>query len=171
KRTQFTELEIAEGAVELATKAAADYHAADPRAHVGYYLIDAGLPAFEAKFAYRPTLAEKLRRWCLERPTLTYLGTLTLLTSLIIAVLLVMIYREGANWLLMVAALIFALIPASDLALSILNWDVTHLFHPRLLPRINTNKGIPENACTMVVVPTLFSSEAAVHDLLEKLEV
>ena len=171
KRTQVTELEIAEAAVELATKAAADYHAADPRAHVGYYLIDAGLPAFEAKFAYRPTLAEKLRRWCLERPTLTYLGTLTLLTSLIIAVLLVMIYREGAIWFLMVAALIFALIPASDLALSILNWDVTHLFHPRLLPRINTNKGIPENACTMVVVPTLFSSEAAVHDLLEKIEV
>ena len=46
-------------AVELATGASGDGPATHPRAHVGYYLIDAGLPQFEATFAYRPRLGER----------------------------------------------------------------------------------------------------------------
>ena len=52
-----------------------------------------------------------------------------------------------------------------------LNWDVTHFFVPRLVPRMATASGIPAEACTMVVVPTIFSSESQVNAQLEKLEV
>ena len=55
--------------------------------------------------------------------------------------------------------------------MSILNWDITHLLRPRLLPRMETATGIPNDACTMVAVPTIFSSESQVSQLLEKLEV
>ncbi len=64
-----------------------------------------------------------------------------------------------------------ALIPASDLALTVLNWDLTHFFPPRLLPRMDTAEGIPEDAATFVVVPTIFLSESQVHELVERLEV
>src|SRR5215210_3347294 len=72
---------------------------------------------------------------------------------------------------MLVACALVVIIPASDLALGVLNWDATRVFHPRVLPRMDTSKGIPEEARSFVVIPTLFTSEAAVSELLEKLEV
>ena len=39
---------------------------------------------------------------------------------------------------------LLALIPASDLAVTVLNWDVTHFFPPRLLREMETESGIPQ---------------------------
>src|SRR5687768_201658 len=47
----------------------------------------------------------------------------------------------------------------------------THFFPPRLLPRMNTAAGIPPEACTMVVVPTILSTESQINELIERLEV
>src|SRR5687768_18164098 len=47
----------------------------------------------------------------------------------------------------------------------------THFFPPRLLPRMNTAAGIPPDACTMVVVPTILSTESQINELIERLEV
>jgi cyclic beta-1,2-glucan synthetase len=171
KRTLFSELEIGEAAVELAAKASNGGKNSGPQDHVGYYLVDDGLVQLETAFGYRTRLTESFRRSCLRHSTLAYLGTLSLLTALIIAVLVFSMYIAGAGWALMAATVLLALIPASDLALSILNWDVTHLFEPRRLPRMKTSAGIGESACTMVVVPTLFASEEGVRELLERLEV
>jgi cyclic beta-1,2-glucan synthetase len=171
KRTLVAELEVAEAAVETAAKASKEGETFGPQTHVGYYLIDAGLVQLEAAFGYRPRLGERLRRWCLRHPALAYLGTVSLLTALIIAVLIFGMYQAGADWPLLAATFLLALIPASDLALSILNWDFTHLLEPRLLPSMNTSAGVGQNARTMVVIPTLFSSEAGVSELLARLEV
>jgi cyclic beta-1,2-glucan synthetase len=158
----------------------------DAPRHVGFYLIDDGMAQLEASFAYRPRVGERFRRWVLRHATGVYLGTLASLTLLISALLvngmrLVIAgaasgspgsaYDPVAGWLLLLVTGLLALIPASDLALSVLNWDVTHFFTPRLVPRMATASGIPEAACTMVVVPTMFSSEAQVTAQLEKLEV
>ena len=80
-------------------------------------------------------------------------------------------YVAGANWVVLIVAAVLALIPASDLALTVINWDLTHFFPPRLLPRIATTTGVPENAATFVVVPTIFFSESQVQELVERLEV
>ncbi len=171
KRTHFSELEIGEVAVQMAAKASQKGPNGGPVNHVGYYLIDAGLAQLEAGFGYSPRLGERLRRWCLRHPTLTYLGTLALLTLLLITLLTFGMYQAGADWSLLIVTLLVALIPASDLAVSILNWDITHLFEPRLLPRMNTSTGVGENARTMVVIPTIFSCEADVRELLERMEI
>ncbi|HKY30654.1 MAG TPA: glucoamylase family protein [Pyrinomonadaceae bacterium] len=169
KRTLFTELEVAKTAVELASRPTDESQARE--SHVGYYLIDRGLFELENAFGYRPRLTERMRRWCWRRSTFVYLGTLVILTVAILTVLLLEMYRAGADWPLLLAAFVLALIPASDLALSILNWDVTHVFPPRLLPRMNTSAGIAPDARAMVVIPTLLSSEKNVRELLERLEV
>ena len=85
--------------------------------------------------------------------------------------LLYTMYRYGVDWPFLVLTAALALIPASDLALTVLNWDLTHFFPPRLLPRMDTVKGIPEDAATFVVVPTIFLNESQVHELVERLEV
>jgi cyclic beta-1,2-glucan synthetase len=171
KRTRASEIEVARGAVRLASEA----QKADPKdtghAHVGYYLIEDAVVELEKTFDYKSRLRERARRALLSHPTFFYLGTLLLLTTLIIFALLFSAYREGAALSLLVALALLSVIPASDLALSVLNWDLTYLLPPRLLPSMDTSHGIPEDACTMVVVPTLFTSVETVKELLERLEV
>jgi cyclic beta-1,2-glucan synthetase len=171
KRTKSDELRVARSAVELAENAAQTGERPESELHVGYYLIDEGLNRLEAAFAYRPWPTERVRRWVWKHATAVYLGTLGSLTLLLLAGLLSVMQNAGASWPQLILAALLAVIPASDLALSVLNWDVTHLFPPRLLPRMETTRGIPDDACTMVVVPTIFSNEEQVTELLERLEV
>ncbi|MCA1850193.1 MAG: carbohydrate-binding protein, partial [Acidobacteria bacterium] len=172
KRTGATELEVARGAVELAERSKESSPRDVARAHVGYYLIDDGLGELEGKFSYRPRLVrERVLRAILRHPTPFYLGTLFFLTALFVSALLFFAYREGAGSGVLIALVLLSLVPASDLAVSILNWDVTHLFAPRLLPAMDNSSGIPPEAATMVVVPTIFESTEAVEGLIKRLEV
>src|SRR6267378_4446218 len=177
KRTRSGELEIARAAVELAEDAAAHHKAnpestrTRPEAHVGYYLVDAGLAQLESNYRYRLSAGQRVRRYLLRHATPVYLGTLSFLTFLIIGLLLTSMHMLGASWPLLIVTSLLSLIPASDLALSVLNWDVTHFFSPRLLARMETSTGIPEEARTMVVVPTIFSSASQVNEMVERLEV
>ena len=166
KRTRSSEIEIASAALELAAKASVE-----PQTHVGYYLVDEGLPQLESIFGYEPTSVEGLRRFFLRNATASYLGTLVLLTALVLALVVIIMSRYTRDpWFLALTSLL-ALIPATELAVTVLNWDVTHFFPPRLLARMNTAGGIPEAARTFVVVPTIFSSESQVKHLIERLEV
>ncbi|MEP6570255.1 MAG: glucoamylase family protein [Acidobacteriota bacterium] len=192
KRTRTNELKVARTAVELAEEAIKTkdngtqddrkdddrYLPQGPESHVGYYLVDVGLEQLESSFSYRPKFGERLRRFVLRHATAVYLGTLALLTLLVVTLLVLGVYvaalsNDGstASWSLLAVATLLALIPASDLAVSVLNWDVTHFFPPRLVPRMETAAGIPEAACTMVVVPTIFSNQSQVKALVERLEV
>ncbi len=171
KRTETSELTIAERAVQLAQSS----YESDPEdaalSHVGYYLIDDGLAQLEKAFAYKTRLGERVRRFVLRHPTLVYLGTLSFLTALIISVLVFYGLRSGASAWVLVSLVVLSLIPASDLALGVLNWDITHLLPPRLLPKMDTRRGVPPEGCTMIVVPTLFTSEEVVGALFDKLEI
>ena len=171
KRTGADELEVARGALRLAADAPAGPAPEAARAHVGNYLVGDDVVRLEQVFGYRPRPRERVVRTVLRHPTFFYLGTLGLLTALVVAALCFIAYRGGASWAVLAGLALLSLIPASDLALSVLNWDVTHLFAPRLLPSMETKQGVPEDARTMVVVPTLFTGDATVKELLEKLEV
>jgi cyclic beta-1,2-glucan synthetase len=168
KGTRTNELDIGQAAIDLATKADERSRA---RRHVGYYLIDAGLNQLETKFNYQPRTVERFRRFLLRHCTATYLGTFTVMTLLIVTALVYFMSRYGVGWPYLIVTALLALIPASDLAITVLNWDLTHFFPPRLLPRMNTSDGIPNDAATFVVVPTIFLNDSQVHELVERLEV
>lgn len=171
RRTKASEMDVAGRAVEMASTVHRSDSPDSARAHVGYYLIAEGSRSLEAAFAYRPRLFERIVRAVLRQPTLTYLGLLMLHTALIVTLLALYARRSGAGAPLLFVFALLSLIPASDLAVSIVNWDFTHLFSPRLLPKMNTAQGIPANERTMVVIPTLFTSVSGVEELLERLEV
>ncbi len=69
------------------------------------------------------------------------------------------------------AAALLALLPASELAVLLVQRIVAALVPPRRLPRLDFGEGIPENARTMVVVPVLLGSVGDVERLLAHLEV
>ena len=166
KRTRTSEIEIAKQVVKLASEATAD-----PLNHVGYYLVDDGVAQLESIFQYEPRTIERVQRFILRNATAAYLGTFALLTTLVLTLALIIMHRYTHDvWFLGLTALL-ALIPASEIALTVLNWDVTHFLPPRLLWRMNTADGIPVDAQTFVVVPTIFASESQVEHLIERIEV
>jgi len=73
------------------------------------------------------------------------------------------------NSLLVVA--ILAIGPASDLAIALVNRTVTNVLGPRPLPRLDLDDGVPSRLRTLVVVPTLLTSEADVEAQIGGLEV
>ncbi|OGP10940.1 MAG: hypothetical protein A2048_05665 [Deltaproteobacteria bacterium GWA2_45_12] len=173
KRSKQSELKVAEHLIEVAGKPQGlDGHPESPkRSHVGFYLIGDGRFNFERQIGYRPRLKERVSRWVARHPALIYLGSLSLLALLLCASIFAYFkYRGGEN----IPALFFtffALIPASEFALSIVNHVLTRLLKPKQLPKIDMEAGIPPEATTMVVIPTFLSNESVIRNLLKKLQV
>ncbi len=70
----------------------------------------------------------------------------------------------------MILALVLALGPAADVAVATVNQLVTLLLPPGRLPRLDFSQHVPPASRTVVVVPILLGSAAAVEDALEHLE-
>ena len=161
-------MEIAAGALKLAENA--DSENLRER-HIGYYLIDEGLPKLEKLFDYKPNLSERYRRFVVGHPAFFYLGYFAVLTILIVVFLTTVAYQLGENKILVLIFALLSVIPASDFAISILNWNFTLFLKPLSLPQMNTEAGISADSRTFVVVPTLLTSENAARELFENLEV
>ncbi len=141
-----------------------------PAAHVGWHLIGAGRTDLETDVAYHPPFVARLHRFGFRHATAAYLGSIAAITALLAFAAVHYSRASGAPELATLAALL-ALIPASQLAVLVVQRIVAWLVPPRRLPRIDLDGGVPENARTMVIVPTLLGSVEGVGHLLEHLEV
>ena len=52
-----------------------------------------------------------------------------------------------------------------------MNYLVTTLLPPEILPKLDFEDGIPDTCVTMVAIPTLLLSEKQVREMVENLEV
>jgi cyclic beta-1,2-glucan synthetase len=173
KQSRLAEREVARRAIQLAQKAAAQTQkrADDRAAHVGFYLIDKGLPELERTVQVRRSTVEALRRMSGQIPLSLYLGSILLTTTMLTGSLLAMAYAgEGLGWLLVLVGLL-SLLCASHLAVALVNWLATLLTTPHALPRLDFSGGIPPASRTLVVIPTMLTSAANLEGLVEALEV
>ena len=172
KRTEHPEATVAAWAIGLARGPVSPSPALPESVtrHVGYYLIDAGLPQLEARAGYAPTIAERIERAIHRHPNAVFLGGLaTLLFVTTVGVLLLVTPETRKSPWLLIA---LAFLPALDIAVTLLNQLVTALLPPDTLPRLDLDRhGVPDTSRTAVVIPTLFSSVADVDDALATLEV
>lgn len=167
KLSPATESEVAREAIQL-TKQPSDKARA---AHVGYYLIDAGRTALEKKVGARLTLKTKVSRIVGRFPLFAYLSGVLLVAAVPISALLALAIRWEAELLAVVLLAIPFLMCAVQLGVGVVNWLTILLVKPRSLPRLDFRDGIPREHRTMVVVPTMLSSQEGVAELLEGLEV
>ncbi len=164
------QIRVALKAVESARQAA-ERKQSRAAAHVGFHLVGNGREGLEIDLAYRPKLAHRVRRVALRHATPVYLGSIAALTLLLMAGGLWYARSAGASSLAMVVAALLLAIPATDLALAIAQKLVTLAVPPRRLPRLDLTGGVPDEARTMVVVPTIITSIENVQRRLEQLEV
>ena len=170
------EIEVAEHVVHRIKRARTEpqgdgqpreYRSLDP----GYYLISAGRLEFERELGVRVPLKTRLLRLYMRSAAAGYLGTIALGTALLVALPLLHERRAGlAAWELVVLG-ILAVVPASDLAIALINRLVTDLVGPRMLPRLELRDGVTQPLRTLVVVPALLANQHVVEQLVEQLEV
>jgi cellobiose phosphorylase len=171
KHSQIEEDEVARLAISMAKAVADKVSSADRSAHVGFYLVDKGLPKLEAQAGSRlPSLEAFLRMSC-RFPLFLYLGSVFAVTAITTWFLLAEAIKNGISDFLIGLLGITLVLCASHAAISLINWLVTALVPPRALPRMDFSKGIPVRFRTLVVVPTLLSSAGNVEHLIEALEV
>ena len=139
-----------------------------PPVPVAYDLIGEGLPEFARDLGYRAAWSRRPRDWVMRHPGVVYSTLLTGLTlaALVPAALLVL----GANWLFAVAALLPAVVIATELGIGLTNFVVRKSIAPRILPRLEYTKGIPPEGTTFVVVPTMIGHPSQAAALIGRLE-
>ena len=170
KASPISEVDVARKALRLARDGAAVESGA-ARAHVGFYLIDKGLPDLEQAAQVHLSPLEKIWRAGRSHPLFYYLGAIALITGSLFGGLLFKAYADGAGGWLLGAVGILSLFAASQLAMAIVNWIAQMLVTPHSLPRMDFSREIPLAFRTLVVVPTMLTSHSDVPNLVEALEV
>ena len=162
--------------LEVARETMAHTHRADGadddrRADAGFYLIGNGRLSFESTLGYRAPRIRRLLRTYVAAATPGYLGTIAVLSGFIFTLPLLAAGASGVEPVGLLVLALLAVVPASDLAIALLNRSVSALVTPAVLPRLELRDGVPPHLRTMVVVPMLLTDGAEVEVQIERLEV
>jgi cyclic beta-1,2-glucan synthetase len=137
----------------------------------GYSLVSKGRREFERRLGFRSPLRLRLLRLCRAHAIAVYLGGIAALTAFQLFGLLFIARSVGAGpWSLVLLA-IAGLVPASEIAVSLVHRLAAALLPPRRLPKLELAQGVPPELRTLVVVPTLLTRLADLEEQLERLEV
>ncbi len=166
-RSEGSELDVARSAVAAAQRAPNDPRKSDP----GYHLLAGGRRDFEIEIGFRPPFRAWPGRLNRASGIGGYAAAVACTTLLVLAVPLFLVGALGLGWVWLATLAVLGIIPAQDLAVALVNRAVTSGFGARLLPGLELLDGVPPELRTMVVVPTLLTSEGAIAELVERLEV
>ncbi|ART63397.1 GH36-type glycosyl hydrolase domain-containing protein [Kushneria marisflavi] len=168
------ELTVTRHALEAANAIPMDA-VADPldvqRTDPGYYLIDKGRPELEGRLGFRAPTGLRIRRMVLGLGLRGYSGACWLLTAAFL--LLAWWGFESAGrvsaWTWVWLALM--VLPANDIALSLVNRMLGMGVGGEALPGLALESGVPGSMRTLVVIPAMLGDDDELHELVERLEV
>jgi cyclic beta-1,2-glucan synthetase len=163
KRSRRSESEIAQQAIDLARQSAPDGYSN----HVGYFLIDDGRELLRKLIGYQFTAGGWIKERIVRHAPSAYLLAIEFVAFLLTAALLLACGRSVP----MAIILPLLLVPATGAAIDIVNQLVAVSFPPRVLPKLDLSKGIPDDCVTVVAVPTLLLNESQTRQMVEALEV
>ncbi|MDP3417294.1 glucoamylase family protein, partial [Falsiroseomonas sp.] len=166
-RSASSEIDIARSAVTAAQRYPDNPRKSDP----GYHLLAGGRRDFEIEIGFRPPFRAWPERLNRALGIGGYASAVVCTTLILLALALYAMGAMGLGWGWLVALAVLGIVPAQDLAVSLMNRVVTTGFGARLLPGLELLEGVPPELRTMVVVPTLLTSVSAIDELVERLEV
>ena len=175
QRSDCSEHEVAAAALGLAREASqqsfSDSRLAHRYTHVGYYLVADGLELLEQKIGFRPTFGQRVRNFLKRHPDELFLPAIAVLTVAIMSAILLLLTDPHSSPYLILLAMLTLLLPCSQSAVQVVNYLVTTLLQPQILPKLDFSIGIPDDCITLVAVPTLLLNETQVRRLVDEVEV
>lgn len=165
KKTKISEMYISKKILELATSA---YEKNDKskKSHIGYYLQNENMNI----------LLEKLQ--CKEQKILSenkkvklYISAIILFTIIISAVFANYYPQNNQKMWIKVATFFILLIPISEIVIQVIQYILSKIVKPKIIPKLNFENGIPESEATFVIIPTIVDSDKKVKQMLKNLEI
>jgi cyclic beta-1,2-glucan synthetase len=144
--------------------------------HVGEFLFGKSRAVLEAKIAYKADQKTRFKRWVFLNASAFYLSSIFLMSFVIMAALslaagLFDILKTAPLYGLVLSVLAVALlIPVLSVATSLVNWLITLMIRPRILPKLNFRNEIPEPYRTLIAIPALLTSRGEIDSLVHQLE-
>ncbi|MEO6947908.1 MAG: glycosyl transferase, partial [Nitrobacter sp.] len=136
----------------------------------GYYLIAKGRRAFEKELGCLVPFRTRLFQLNSDLGVMSYVGMIAAVSAIVLALtLLAVAYVEVGGWPLLVLAIV-GLIPASDVAVAIVNRTITRQVGGKVLPGLELRHGITPELRAIVVMPTLLAGVTAIQRQIERLE-
>ena len=168
--SKLTELDIARATLVAAAEPDAGgdgNRGRDP----GFHLIAGGRLAFEKTIGFLAPISRRLVRFNSSIGVAGYIGSVALATAIVLLVPLIGFGEPLAHgWALGFLALL-GLIPSMDTAVALVNRAVTRWFGTVILPGLELRDGVTANLRTMVAVPALLTTQAALDEQIERLRV
>ncbi|HWA84286.1 MAG TPA: hypothetical protein VG820_12655, partial [Fimbriimonadaceae bacterium] len=164
RRKGMPEHVLAEEAASLSRR-----HSEPAMRHVGFFLVDDGLPELERQIGAPPPFRCRVQRWVKKHPATVYLSGIALATTGLLAGALALSSTRNSWADLLLAALY--LLPAADLAVQLVNYVITRGLRPRALPKMAFDEGIPDEFRTLVIVPMMLLTPESIRNEIERLEI
>jgi cyclic beta-1,2-glucan synthetase len=177
--THRDENELAEAVLDLACHQ-------NPPVHIGEILFGKNRAVWEERIGWRPDLKKKLQSWGSRHVGGLYLASIVLPSVLILVflgfildlpvVLRAVVPFSGSErvglgpWLVLGTLSLALCIPVLTMVTSLVNWLITLLLRPAVLPKLDFKGQIPDASRTLVVVPALINSEEEIKSLVDQLE-
>ena len=171
-RSRQEEEAVAALAVQAAREAKTREGGGAAAGHIGYYLVDKGLEGFCRTLGLRLRPGDYLPGKKTSQALALYTGSIIFLTFASAAAVLLLAWDLGLTGWPWFAAFGFPLLfISSQAAITLVNWFFTKSVAPQKLPRMDFSEGIPADAHTLTVIPTMLSGSRGVDSLLEGIEV
>ena len=163
KNLEISELHVAKKCVICADENDSD----EIKGHVGFYLFGDGEDELLSRLNIKQSRLYKLKRYYKKNPFQIYFMTMFLFSIIVTGLFgILMYYTAGVSFL----GLILSFIIAFDGGNCFANYIFSHIFKPRIIPRLDFKEGVPKESATMVIVPTLLSNEKRVKEMMVNLE-
>ncbi|HCS19717.1 MAG TPA: cyclic beta 1-2 glucan synthetase, partial [Bacteroidetes bacterium] len=170
-KSNLSEPDVARLAISLALEADANSVSNQEHTHVGYYLIGNGIDELKLRASVRESFFLRAQHACRKQGLGIYIGSIVLLSLLISIGIFFRVRIVTSNEVLLAVLTLLTFIAVGQLAISVVNFISTLIVKPRLLPRLDFSKHIPETAKTLVIIPSMLGSFEEAEDLIESLEV
>lgn len=166
KEAHFDEIEAAHRLVGLTFKAHDELGQ-----HIGYYLLDEGLPFFMEKLNIKLSWSNAIRNLAKHYASEIYIGSICALTLGVAFSFGYLAHTQKALPSVFWFFSIISLIPSSEIAIQLINYLIARNLKPQILPKMSYEKGIPDECKTLVAVPNLLTNIQAIKEDIENLEI
>ena len=121
RRSPYSEVEIARRVIDKVQRVSEHSTTDGRQQEPGYYLIGAGRYAFEQEVDFQPSFKQQLLRVYINHAGFAYVGSIGLLTLLLLALPLSASITAGLSGFQLFLLALFGLFPASDIAVGLVN--------------------------------------------------
>ena len=128
-------------------------------------------PPCHERVGFQPPLGQRIASFLRRHPSEFYLPGTEVLTLAIMSAIVLLLTNTYTSPELIFFSMVMLLLPCSQSAIQLVNYLITSLLEPQILPKLDFSEGVPDNCTTLVAIPSLLFNQEQVRRLVEDLEV